>query len=251
MSIRILSAQVALLGVLLSCPAMVWGGDAANPDDGAVILVPDDPTSTATIDGPWSQPIHIRVVTISDAPALSDPDADPSLPGRIATAIRDENGDLVHLNLVEARRQTTTVRTRIGSRDFVEWIINTDLPFTRQAELDALLEGTAIRRPQRLGDLGGREVVCHRTGEDVIEVPVFYDATRPRPANYAVQIVTELFPPGKTAPGEDGGGDPGGDGGDPGGDPSPPGFIVEDGGGPPEGGDPGGDPSPPLKFDTE
>ncbi len=251
MSTPIQSKHVALLlGLLWLCPAVAWGGDGSGVVDGQVVLTPDDPASTATIDGPWSEPIHIRIVTLSDAPIQLRGDTDPSVPGRFAVAIHDPDGGIVHLNLYEVSPQVTTVRTRTGSRDFVEWTVNTDLPFTRQAEIDAALAGVGIRQPRSLNSLPSQDAVCYRTGESIVEVPILSDLTREFAVSYGVRIVTDLLEDEKRPPAPN---DPDGpvvEGGTPGGDPIPPGAVL-DGGGAPEGGTPGGDPIPPNILGVE
>jgi hypothetical protein len=138
----------------------------------------------------------------------------------------------------------------------VEWIVNTEMPFTREAELEAALEGFSVHRPRDITRFMDEEPACWLTGEPVVVIPVRFDPGRPAVLNYGVQIVLpeaeSNFGDGDKPPGDDG------DGGDPGGNPDPPAISDgdEEGGGPKgepegggggEGGDPGGDPDPPAR----
>ena len=252
------------LGFLGVCPAVSWAAGARGaattaPFADRVILVPDDPNSVATIDGPWDQPVTIRVVILADEPflsSLSAGDRNPSEPIRVATAIRHPDGEIVQINLFEAAQRILVINTRRGSRQYVDWVVNAELPFTSEAELQAAIEGFDIHRSVGSGKRGfleaRRDSVCWLTGEHVVQVRVLFDPERPAVVNYGVKIVSVGEPGALMSLSEDGPGPDENDGGDPAGNPDQPpltgGDSDKDGSpddDPPEGGDPGGNPDPP------
>ncbi|MEE9296865.1 MAG: hypothetical protein V3W34_18120 [Phycisphaerae bacterium] len=255
------------LGFLSVFPAISWAagaGATTAPDADSVILVADDPNSVATIDGPWDLPMTIRVVTLSDEPllsGLSGADRDPSKPIRVATAIRHPDGEIVQINLFEVAQRILVIKTRRGFRQYMDWVVNTELPFTREAELQAAIEGFDIHRSAGRGKRGSleasRDSVCWLTGEHIVQVPVLFDPERSAVVNYGIQIVSVRDPGVLMSSNDDGPGPDENDGGDPAGNPDQPPLTSGDSDkegdpddDPLEGGDPGGNPDPPTQeFD--
>lgn len=256
---------VLMAGWLCVFPVGAFAAGPADAPTESAVFFPDDPASLVTIDGPWAQPLVIRIVTVSDVPAwtaLIDPDATPDQPQRIATVIRHPvSGDLIDINLVETTHRVVTVLANRGrSRSVVETIVNNERPFTRDAQWQALSDGRNIRQPNDGAYPTGDRAVGWSSGRPVVEIPVWFDAERSAFTDYAIQIVspttyspsqppnTRRRPPGK-------------EGGDPGGNPDPPTLKPGgtsgqesgsgddgddgDGGDGGEGGDPGGNPDPP------
>lgn len=216
----------ALLGLLGVSSGSSFGAGNRPIDPALPVLTADDPDSVATIVGPWEEPLHVRVITLSDLPVVSSlvsDQRDASEPVRIATTISAPTGEPVHINIVEIGRRT--IRQAGEKRDSqrnVEWIVNTDLAFTADAELAAALQGVNIRQPRGLRQSPPDEAT-------VVEIFVWYDPNTDRSVrpNYGIQIITldghdgvnEFDPP--TGDAGQGGDDLGdgppeeGDGGDP------------------------------------
>lgn len=228
-------ASIAWLLCIVTASPVAWGDSASAT--GAVILTPDDPESMAYLDGPWGAPILIRVITVADLPLarqLSANAPNPLLPARQATALMSPAGTRIDVNIVEAVPPAVGSSLRFTGRDFATWQVNSDPAVTAEAELIALLQGSALRplaRSRRSSD----GPTCCVTGVPVVEVVVNAGSfNRQTVPNYAIQIVNEDTappPPPIAGPpangGEIGGGNttgggnsgplhqPGGDGADP------------------------------------
>jgi hypothetical protein len=239
---------LVLLGVLWVCPSLAIGAD-----EGPIVLTPDDPSSQVVIDGPWDDSIAVSVVTVP-ADASSSAVADPSLPARQATSIvHPVTGETIHVNFVEVAEITYSVQTSYGAREFVEWLVNTERPFTEEAQLLGEQEGFNVHRPQNASSAQVADPACWVTGESVLDIPVWFDPDRSAPLTYRLKIVD--IGDGASDSGIDNGprSEPVGEGGDPGGNPDTPDRSnplqggdddSEDFGG--DGGDPGGNPNPPT-----
>ncbi len=201
-------------------------------------VVPDSPDSVAVIESDaWSSPLTLRVITLDDEPVLSEIDLDPALPGRTATSIiHPETGERIHINIVEAGIASDASSARRRDRVQDSYVVNNELPFTREAEIAAVLNGDTVRRIGEASISTDGDPVGWITGEPVVEIFVRFvpgDGRTSRP-HYGIRIVDPTDGDTTQGPIASGGGS---EGGDPGGSPDPPECN--------DGGDPGGCPDPP------
>lgn len=257
--IRSLSISLAMVVVaVVAQPG--WGeGVPISPGQVAamVVLEPNDAGSIATIESEDGD-FQIRVVVAGEASASSDTeepiaDLDPEEPARTAIEFPHPNsGAMLQINFVEL------LPRRVPGLGGTEIVINSHLPFSRNAEIRFLNQGLEIRRVTDLPTVHQAEVdpACWVTGDAVLEIPVLVpiqSTTRDSVPMYTLQIVGVNSPPiieGYTS--QRGGDD--GDGGTPGGSPDPDflqntgtnGLIIlpPDNG---EGGTPGGSPDPDFR----
>ena len=192
-------------GLLCVSTGVAFGADNRPIDQSIPILTPDDPNSIATIVLPGDEPtqVDVRVVRLSDASVASllVPDGrDPAAPARIAKIIFTEGGP-VQVNVVEVDRQELDASGRRGSRWNVRWVVNTDRPFTVQAEIQAALEGRSIVQPRPMTEEWRPDAVCYVTGAWIVELFVWHDSLADRQVrpNYGIQIVTPGEPGWETA----------------------------------------------------
>jgi hypothetical protein len=220
-------------------------------------LVPDDPNDIIAIPGPWTEQLFVRVVTVADGPQSDAAQSDPSRPTRTAFDITHVNGSIVHVNLVEVGQVTRTVNFGYRQRVVTEIAVNSELPFTVQAQLMAANQGFDIHQADDFS-LPTQSTECWVTGQPILEIPVTFDPNRMNNVSYGLEFFTvppgDFVPPPNPEDGDDGEDeDPRLPGGDPVGDPDPPAdphtfFNVE--GALTPGGDPVGDPDPPG-FDED
>lgn len=183
---------------------------------GTRLLIPDNPHSIATIVTSNGDAIQVRVVTLADARplrALVDEQPDPAQPARIATTLIHD-GEAIEINIVEAGFHTVHVVVGERSRVRVEWLVNGELPFTDDVELEWALEGESVHQPGTADVSASADTVCAYSGVPIVElwVRVDLDSVRTSPPNYGLQIVHE-------SPGGGRHERPGTEGGDPAGDP--------------------------------
>lgn len=226
-------------GLLCASSGLSFAADNRPIDLGVPILTPDNPDSIATIVY-GEEEFDVRVVTLSEASVASllSPDGrDPVAPVRIAKTILSPSGARLPVNIVEIGVRAADYFGRRGSRSSVQWVVNTDLPFTAQAEIQLAIEGGSVVRPRSISNARVPQDVCYLTGVPIAVLYVWFDpaADRQVPPNYGIQIVIpdgqSGFDTSSASDGGDGLGSDGDDGGDSG-----------DGDGDGEGADPIGSP---------
>ncbi len=223
-----------------------------------VIACGADPAGDVTIDGPWAQPLVIRIVTVDAAPPqVETTGATPDQPQRIAMVVRHPaTGEAININLVESAERLVELTTWRGrSYTMVETVINDDRPFTLDAEAQAAVEGVDIRQANNGAYPTGDQATGWWSGDPVVEILVSFAQDRAAFTHYAIRVVSPMRGDARFKTRGDGPKE----GGDPGGNPDPPNIQGEEGGdGDPEngdgddgdggdGGDPGGNPDPPLQ----
>lgn len=239
--------RIMLVGLVCLCTGFARAANPASPVGDRVVLTANDPTSVAIIDTPTGASVTVSVVTVPG----DSPSSDPSLPSRTAASIEMPDGSVIHVNLVEVGQRVINATIGKRPRQFIEWVVNAERPFTDDAEAMAAQAGFDVHQ-SRLNQIPfGPKSVCWVTGQPVVEIPVVFNPNRIRGDNYRLEII----PP----PSHDNGFGPI-EGGDPGSDPVPPTFsdiprvrhAIEghddgdlNGSMPPPGGDPGGSPTQP------
>ncbi len=198
-----------LLTFTMVCCAFNFNGIALGADrvpiDPAVpILTPDDPSSVAVIELPSGEAIFVSVVTASDVAVtelLGSEPLDPALPARVARTIRSPGGATVHVNIVEIGRRITPELDKRAARIGSGWVTNVELPFTAEAELEALLNGEAVHIPRDGTAADDEGPTCHLSGLPVVELLVWFDpdTTRTTGPNYRIRIVDPPENGGDTA----------------------------------------------------
>jgi len=210
---------LGLIGSILSGPS--FASDRVPVDPTIPVLTPDDPKSVATIIGPWEGPMTVRVIRLSDVPAVSllyDDGSDPAAPARIATTIHDPLGNAINVNIVEIDNVVSARLNRRGQRKSV-WIVNTDRPFTAATQLQAAMRGEGVAERRSVRSMRQTvDPVGLLSGEPVVEIYVWFDSTADRTEhpNYGIQLVDPgSAGPGTLSPGAGSppGGGPNGDGG--------------------------------------
>ena len=165
------------------------------PTGGAPFLVPDDPASVVTVDLPDGESVRLRVVSTPELPlaSLISPGAiDPSAPERLATTIETPSGAIVNINIVEFGLVKAT--RQISRRDrgsAARWVVNNELPFTAESEVQASQEGRSIRVAGT--DSATGDAVDYVTGAPIVELFVLYNPSAPRlrAVNYAVLLADD------------------------------------------------------------
>jgi hypothetical protein len=189
------STQLLMLAlVCCAFSGIALGADRVPIDPAVPILTPDDPFSIAVIELPSGETIPVSIVTASDAAVadlLRSQPLDPTLPVRVARTVRSPGGEIVHANIVEIGRRTTPELDKRAGRIGGGWVVNDELPFTAEAELDALLNGEAVHISRAGRTLAEDGPTCHLSGLPVVEILVWFDpdTNRTTAPNYRIRIV--------------------------------------------------------------
>ncbi len=195
--------------------APAFAGEGRAIMSGLTILTPDDPNSTATVVGANGQEVVVRVVTLAqESPfaLLVENQPDPSLPSRVAQALATPWGERIDVNIVEIDLRVAEERQSLrATRSQSEWIVNQDLPFTLQTEVEAALRGETARLPRGSVARDSVDAVCFQSGEPVVELFVWFNssAMRTMAPQYGLQFVEVVNAPPPQGPSDP----PGGTGG--------------------------------------